>query len=218
MGSDCNIVAVHCVQDLEGTLARYLPALYRVAFRQLRNHEDAEDAVQDALLSAFTHISQFEGRSHISTWLHRIVVNSARMHLRRRQNRAFVSIDERETEEGLCMEDRLADSGLNPEQACGQTELDSMVQQLMKRLSPKLESVLQLRHIDGLSTDESARALGVKQGTLKSRAQRARTKLSVLLVDRGMAEAVRWARMRKKSKTTESFLLRALSSRTHWQS
>ena len=54
MGSDCNIVAVHCVQDLEGTLARYLPALYRAAFRQLRNHEDAEDAVQDALLSAFT--------------------------------------------------------------------------------------------------------------------------------------------------------------------
>ena len=50
MGSDCNKVAVHCVQDLEGTLARYLPALYRVAFRQLRNHEDAEDAVQDALL------------------------------------------------------------------------------------------------------------------------------------------------------------------------
>jgi hypothetical protein len=54
VGSDCNIVAVHCVQDLEGTRARYLPALYRAAFRQLRNHEDAEDAVQDALLSAFT--------------------------------------------------------------------------------------------------------------------------------------------------------------------
>ena len=64
-----------------------------------------------------------------------------------------------------------------------------MVQQLMKRLSPKLENVIELRHIDGLSTDESARALGVKQGTLKSRAQRARTKLSVLLVDRGMGSS-----------------------------
>jgi hypothetical protein len=103
LGLDRNIVAVHCVQDLEGTIARYLPALYRVALRQLRNHEDAEDAVQDALLSAFTHISQFEGRSHISTWLHRIVVNSARMQLRRRQNRAFVSLDEKETGEGLCL-------------------------------------------------------------------------------------------------------------------
>lgn len=93
------------------------------------------------------------------------------------------SIDERETEEGLCMEDRLADSGLNPEQACGQTELDSMVQQLLKRLSPKLASVLQLRHINGLSTDESARALGVTQSTLKSCAQLARVKLGALLAD-----------------------------------
>jgi hypothetical protein len=54
----------------------------------------AEDAVQDALLSAFTHISQFEGRSHISTWLHRIVINSARMRLRRWHGRTFVSLDE----------------------------------------------------------------------------------------------------------------------------
>ena len=100
MGSDYNIAADHRVQDLEGTLARHLPALHRLAFRQLRNHEDAEDAVQDALLSAFTHISQFEGRSHISTWLHRIVVNSARMHLRRRQNRKFISLEEGETGKG----------------------------------------------------------------------------------------------------------------------
>lgn len=183
MGPDYTIATDHRVRDLEGTLTRYVPALYRVAFRQLRNHEDAEDAVQDALLSAFTHISQFEGRSHISTWLHRIVVNSARMQLRRRQNRAFMPLDERETGEGLCLEERLVDPGLNPEQACGLTELNRMVRQSLKGLSPKLGSALQLRHIDGLSTDESARVLGVTQSTLKSRAQRARAKLGVLLAD-----------------------------------
>lgn len=85
-------------------------------------------------------------------------------------------------------EDWLVDSGLNPEQAHGQTELHGMVQQLLKRLSPWLRRALQLRHIDGLSTEESARAVGVKQSTLKSRAQRAHTKLGVLLADRGLAD------------------------------
>ena len=70
------------------------------------------------------------------------------------------------------MEERLVDSGLNPEQAFRQTELNSMIRQLLKCLSPRLGSALQLRDIDGLSTDESARALGVAQSTLKSRAQR----------------------------------------------
>ena len=58
-----------------------------------------------------------------------------------------------------------------------------MIQQLVKRLSPRLGSALQLRHIDGLSTDESARALGVTQSTLKSRAHRACAKLGVLFAD-----------------------------------
>jgi DNA-directed RNA polymerase specialized sigma24 family protein len=106
LGLDRNIVAVHCVQDLEGTIARYLPALYRVAFRQLRNREDAEDSVQDALLSAFVHISQFEGRSHISTWLYRIVVNSARMQWRRRKNRVVFSLDETADGERLLLSQR----------------------------------------------------------------------------------------------------------------
>jgi RNA polymerase sigma-70 factor (ECF subfamily) len=87
VGSSSNTLAVHSVQDIEAILSRYSPALYRVALRQLRNHEDAP---QGALLSAFIHISQFEGRSPISTWLHGIVVNSARMRLRRRQNRALL--------------------------------------------------------------------------------------------------------------------------------
>ena len=188
MGSSSNIFGVHSPQNIEATLSRYSPALYRVALRQLRNHEDAEDAVQDARLSAFIHLSQFEGRSHFSTWLHRIVVNSARMQLRRRQNRALLSLDETGEGESLHFGDWLVDSGLNPEQACRQTELHGMVQQLLNHLSPGLHSALQLRHIDGLSIDESARALGVKPSTLKARAQRARTKLGVLLAGRGLAD------------------------------
>jgi RNA polymerase sigma-70 factor (ECF subfamily) len=63
--------------DFEGVISRYSPVLFRVALRRLGNVEDAEDAVQDALLSAHKHVGQFEGRSQLSTWLTRIVTNVA---------------------------------------------------------------------------------------------------------------------------------------------
>ena len=63
--------------DLEGAISRYSPMLFRVALRRLRNVEDAEDAVQDALLSACKYIGQFEGRSSVLTWLTRVVINEA---------------------------------------------------------------------------------------------------------------------------------------------
>src|ERR1700683_4035990 len=69
--------------DFEDAISRYSPTLIRVALRRLRNVEDAEDAVQDALLSAYKHIDQFQGRSKLSTWLTAIVSNVALMKLRR---------------------------------------------------------------------------------------------------------------------------------------
>ena len=69
--------------DFDGVASRYSPVLFRVALRGLRNVEDAEDAVQDALLSAYKHIGQFEGRSQFSPWLTRIVINTAGMKLRK---------------------------------------------------------------------------------------------------------------------------------------
>ena len=82
------------VKELEQAATDCSSALYRIALRQLGNHEDAEDAVQDALVSAFCHLAQFEGRSQMSTWLVRIVINAARMRLRKRPRQAALSIDE----------------------------------------------------------------------------------------------------------------------------
>ncbi len=180
MRSSNNTVAVHFPQDFEDTLSRYSTALYQVAFRRLRNHEDAEDAVQDALLSAVKHISQFEGRSQISTWLYRIVINSARMQLRR-SHPVFLSLDEGSKSSDSDLEHHLVDSRLNPEQLCEKSELHEIVAQLLEHLSPKLRIAFQLRHLNSLSTVESARILGVTANTLKSRAQRARIKLHLLL-------------------------------------
>jgi hypothetical protein len=73
------------VQQLQDILATRLPSLHRRASRLLGNTSEAEDAVQDALLSAYMHLEQFEGRAQLSTWLNAIVINSARMHLRMRR-------------------------------------------------------------------------------------------------------------------------------------
>lgn len=169
------------VRDIEGTLLLYWPALYRVALRKLRNHEDAQDAVQDAVLSAFAHISQFKGHSHISTWLHRIVINAAQMQLRGRHGRVLVSLDQTQDGENPSLKNPVVDSRLNPEEICRQSELRTRVQQSLTCLSPKLRKAVQMRHIDELSTTESARALGITRSSLKSRTQRARLKLGNLL-------------------------------------
>src|SRR5258707_4093345 len=75
------IFAEH-LNDLEGVISNYSPVLFRVALRRLRNVQDAEDAVQDALLSAWKHIRQFDGRFHLSPLLTRIISNPAGMKLR----------------------------------------------------------------------------------------------------------------------------------------
>jgi len=107
-------------QELERTASRYSSRLYRVALRQLGNHADAEDAVQDALVSAFCHLSQFEGRSQMSTWLTRIVINSARMKARRRPRQAVLSIDEMSDQQGDSMWDQVPDAGRSPEEMSAQ--------------------------------------------------------------------------------------------------
>ena len=71
-------------RQMHEVLSRSLPSFYRKAYRQLGNAADAEDAVQDALLSAYKHLDQFKGQAQMSTWLTAIVINSARMQLRRR--------------------------------------------------------------------------------------------------------------------------------------
>jgi RNA polymerase sigma-70 factor (ECF subfamily) len=100
------------VQEMEDALSRYLPSFYRNAYRYLGNVADAEDAVQDALLSAYKHLDQFRGQSKMSTWLTTIVINCARMQLRRRPRQIHVSLDERFGEEQeYSLSERLPDHG-----------------------------------------------------------------------------------------------------------
>ena len=163
-------------QELEGVVSRYLPMFYKRAFRFLGNMPDAEDAVQDALLSAYEHLGQFRGQAQLSTWLTTIVTNAARMKLRRRDN--YLSLDEGEGEDGLTFSERLPDSKPSPEQVCSAAEARYQLVEGVRQLSPKLRRTFQLRDIDGLTTKEAALVLGIPHGTVKAQLARARAKLA----------------------------------------
>ena len=163
---------------LEVLFGRHSGALYQSALKLLGNPEDAEDALQDGMLSAFRNLRRFEGRSQFSTWLTRIVINAALMRLRSQRGRSAVSIDEPVGDTDLTLGDQLADSTPSPEDVYAQQEMRQMLDRNVRGLSPEMRTALRLRDVEGLSTREAAEWLGVPENTLKSRLHRARLQLA----------------------------------------
>jgi RNA polymerase sigma-70 factor (ECF subfamily) len=164
-------VRIHCTR------------LLLVARRILKNEEDARDAVQDAFVSAFQSIDQFAGESLLSTWLHRIVVNAALARLRKRQRQPEQSIEELLPHFG---EDEHQISPPVPWRSAPETPLQrqesrELVQRCIGQLPELYRTVLFLRDIEGLDTEETARALGTSAGVVKTRLHRARQALRSLL-------------------------------------
>ena len=169
-------------RELHDVLANRLPSLHRGAYRLLRNTADAEDAVQDALLSACRHLGQFRGESRVATWLTAIVFNSARMRLRHRRRYVHVSLDEQiGGDRQYPVSERLARPGPSPEDECRDSELTRHVSQLMAHLSPIVRRTLKLRVMDDLSIRETAAILGLPTGTVKARLARAKKQLQQLM-------------------------------------
>lgn len=152
------------VQELTYVITRYLPYLHRMALRRLDNVEDAEDAVQDALLSALTHVDQFRGQAQMSTWLTAILINSVRIKLRQRPRRVHIPLDEKDLErDELSSSQVVPDHRPGPEDICRWWELTELLFRLMKRLSPTLRRTFQLRAVDGLSIRETATFYGFQR-------------------------------------------------------
>jgi RNA polymerase sigma-70 factor (ECF subfamily) len=167
------------MKELQDTIARYRPLLYRRAYRYVGNSYDADDAVQDALLSAFKHLHQFKGNARMTTWLTSIVINSALTILRRRPRQPHSSLDERVSQDyNVPVSDTLVDIRPSPEDHCSMSESRRHLLQGVERLSPPLRTALQLRDFDGLTTIEAAQVLGVPISTLKTRVTRARERLT----------------------------------------
>jgi RNA polymerase sigma-70 factor, ECF subfamily len=169
-------------REMHDVLTRCLPSFYRNAYRHLGNAADAEDAVQDALLSAYKHLDQFKGQAQMSTWLTAIVTNCARMQLRRRPRQNHLSLDQQfGDEQEYSLADRLPAREPSPEDECRRSELHGRVMQLAEQLSPPLRKAFQLRDVEGLTTSEAAHILGVAEGTVKAQVARARAKLRRLM-------------------------------------
>jgi len=164
--------------QMVAVLSHGLPSLYRRAYRLLGNKADAEDAVQDALLAAHEHLDQFRGDAQLSTWLTAIVINCARMHLRKRSRYIHVSLDSRIGEEReYPLSDTLVDHRPNPEDECHKAWANALLIESAAALSPTLRRTFHLRYVDHLSVCETARVLGVPIGTVKAQTARARAKV-----------------------------------------
>jgi RNA polymerase sigma-70 factor (ECF subfamily) len=151
--------------------------LYGAAFSILRNREDAEDALQDGLLQAYTGLRSFEGRSSFSTWLTRVVINAALM--ARRKNRAHPedSLDEILDRQPEGKTHSVVDPCPGPEEVCAANEISGFIERHLRQLPKPLENAFRL-HTTGLSTAESSDLLRINRGAFKSRVSRAKRKLA----------------------------------------
>jgi RNA polymerase sigma-70 factor, ECF subfamily len=165
------------VQELTDVISRHSLRFRRIALGRLSNVADAEDAIQDALLSALKHLDQFRGQSKMSTWLTTIVINSARMKLRRRLPSGQLASNENHGQQNLALEEVVTDPRPGPEEVYRKREIAKTLALAVSRLPPTLHTTFRLRDVAGLSIRETADLLGVPPGTVKARLARARTRL-----------------------------------------
>jgi RNA polymerase sigma-70 factor (ECF subfamily) len=149
--------------------------IYHAAFRILRNRQDAEDAVQRSFQRAFTNLCRFREDSTFSTWVTRIAINDALMLLRQRQANTRLQENNDGTEEPSVLDP--ADKGPTPEQAFAETERRAAVLQAISYLRESLRTVALLRELQGLTSAETARRLGLTVTAVKARTFRARRHL-----------------------------------------
>jgi RNA polymerase sigma-70 factor (ECF subfamily) len=159
------------------------PRLLTVARRILGSEDDARDALQDAFISAFRALPRFEGQARLSTWLHRIVVNTSLMKLRSRKRRPEEPIesllpgykeDGHQTVEPV-------EWGDGADIALERAETRAFVRAQIDRLPESYRTVLLLRDIEEMSTPEAAAALGISENAVKIRLHRARQALRALI-------------------------------------
>jgi RNA polymerase sigma-70 factor, ECF subfamily len=170
------------VEELTNIFVDRWQSLYRIAMRQVENVADAEDAVQDAFLSAYTHLDQFKRQARMSTWVTTIVINSARLKLRRRPRKVHVALsDQSQDHDSERVLEALRDHRPSPEEVCQRNELAERAERFTILISPTLRRTFQLRHVCGLSIRDTAQLLGIPNGTVKAQTARARAKLKLLM-------------------------------------
>ena len=172
--SDAELLAAHVAGDplaFEELVRRHRDRLWAVALRTTGDHEEAADALQDALISAYRRAGQFRGDSAVTTWLHRIVVNASLDRLRRRSVRAASPLpDDLESLPGAVVAD--------PTDHMGRREIQLLVTAALAELPEDQRAAVLLVDVEGWSVEEAAAMLDCPEGTVKSRCFRGRAKLA----------------------------------------
>ncbi|GAA2821993.1 RNA polymerase sigma factor SigM [Saccharopolyspora taberi] len=171
--TDADLIAAHTNGDphaFSELFRRHRDRLWAVALRTMRDHEEAADALQDAMISAFRNASSFRAESQVTTWLHRIVVNACLDRIRRRQARPTVPLPDTGPAEPAVPRDAMAEQ-----------DTRMAVQDALAELPEDQRAAIVLVDVEGYSVAETSTMLGVAEGTVKSRCARGRTKLAKLL-------------------------------------
>ncbi len=172
--ADAELLGAHVAGDetaFEELVRRHRDRLWAVALRTTGDPEEAADALQDALISAFRRAEQFRGDSAVTTWLHRIVVNASLDRLRRRSVRSAAPLpDDNEDLPGKVVVD--------PVDHMDRRDVQLVVTEALAALPEDQRDAIVLVDVEGWSVEDAARHLGVPEGTIKSRCSRGRAKLA----------------------------------------
>lgn len=176
--SDAELLRAHVEGDPTAfgeLFLRHRDRLWAVALRTMRNREDAADALQDAMVSAFRRASSFRGESAVTSWLHRIVVNACLDQIRRSKVRRAEALPDNLDHDPKMVTDE------DPAADLVAADLAGAVEEALGRINADQRAALVLVDMEGLSVEEAAAQLGVPKGTIKSRCARGRAHLAVLL-------------------------------------
>lgn len=175
--SDADLVGralAHDAGAFRAIMQKHNRRLYRIARGILRNNSDAEDAVQDAYVSAFTHLASYRGESALGTWLSRIVINEALGRLRsKRTTLDFTSLDATRSKAEI-IQFPLATASDDPERTMAQRQILELVEHATDNLPAAFRMVFITRVIEGMSLEETSELLDIRPQTVKTRLHRAR--------------------------------------------
>jgi RNA polymerase sigma-70 factor (ECF subfamily) len=159
----------------------YEKRVFVLAFMILRNEADAEDAAQDAFLKAFKYLAQFRAESRFSTWLSQVAINEARLRQRKSHLEIMRPIEDQENEDGTYTPRDFADWREIPSEALERKEIREKLIAALGSLAQKYREVFVLRDVEHMSIEDTAEALGISAGAVKTRLLRARLMLRDLL-------------------------------------
>jgi len=159
----------------------YERRVFVIAFTILRNEADAEDAVQDAFLKAFKYLAQFRFESRFSTWLIQVAINEARLRQRKSHLEIMRPIEDQMNEDGSYTPRDFTDWREIPSEALERKEIREKLIAALGSLAQKYREVFVLRDVEHMSIGDTAQALGISAGAVKTRLLRARLMLRDLL-------------------------------------